>query len=308
MILLLSLNIHQEIDWVDHAAEILGCEFVNAAIGGSHMNDRFDTELFDPTHEYAVNSYVFHKPDTTMNLYKCINAHTGAWNANDFEDVSETNLIGNVAYAPIFCYRMIKAFCNISVQDPYERFRDQIAAAECIYTWKSSHDDNRSIIQALVDTDPSEVDAIIIAEGTNDYGAVSTRGTSGSTDKTTTIGAINESLRLICQTFKSVPVFFVTPPVRWWNWSNGSGNIADFSDNYLAGGTGDITLKEWVEVLKNEYKLNHIPACDLYNELCWNQYNFANYFQDNDGTHPRPGFKNIGAKVASFLVAYNVIK
>lgn len=297
--------------WVDHASEILGCVFVNAAIGGSHMGSRFigHIELFDSTHQYGTDDYVFYKPSNTMNLYKCINAHSGSWDANDFEDVSENqSLIGTVAYAPIFVYSMIHAFCNTSVADAEERFRDQIAAAECIYTWKSSHDDNRAIVQTLVSTDPSEIDAIIIAEGTNDYAAADYRGTSGSFDVTTCLGGINQALKEIGETFKKIATFYVTPPVRWWNWADGSGQLSDFSDNYKANGESDITLREWVEILKNEYHLRHIPTCDLYNELGWNQWNFANYFPANDGTHPRPGFKNIGAKVASFLVAHNVIK
>jgi hypothetical protein len=295
--------------WVDHAEELTGCTIINCAIGGSHMNARYNTELFDASHEYAAGDYVFYKPSDTMNLYRCIAPHTGAWNASNFDDVSsDQSLIGTAAYAPIFVYPMIHAFCNTAVVDKNERFKNQIAAAECVYTWKTSHDDNRAIIQTLMNADAGQIDGVIIAEGTNDYASAWNRGTSGSFDVSTCLGATNQAVLELCSTYKHLALYYVTPPVRWWNWSNGAGNIEDFSDNYRDNGESDITLREWVEILKNEYRLRHIPACDLYNELGWNQWNFANYFPANDGTHPRPGFKNIGAKVASFLIAHNVIK
>lgn len=297
--------------WVDHTEELTGCTIINCAIGGSHMNANanYNVELFDSLHEYAVGDYVFYKPSDTMNLYRCIAPHTGVWNASNFEDVSSNqSLIGTVAYAPIFVYPMIHAFCNTAVVDKNERFKNQIAAAECIYTWKTSQDDNRAIIERLKNADASQIDGVIIAEGTNDYVSAWNRGTSGSFDVGTCLGATNQAILELCTTYKHLALYYVTPPVRWWNWSNGAGNIEDFSDNYKDNGESDITLREWVEILKNEYRLRHIPSCDLYNELAWNQWNFANYFPANDGTHPRPGFKNIGAKVASFLIAHNVIK
>ena len=41
----------------------------------------------------------------------------------------------------------------------------------------------------------------------------------------------------------------------------------------------------------------------MYNTLGWNKYNFSQYFNDSDGTHPKKGFKEIAKKIASFLIA-----
>lgn len=295
--------------WVDHAAETLGCEFVNVAIGGAHMNVRSKVELFDATHDYSVGDYVFHKPSDTMNIYVCINAHSGAWDASDFQDESNNStVIGGIAYYPLFVWGMIQAFCDVDTSDMTERFKNQIAAAECIYTWKSSHDDNRAIVQHLVETDPADIAAVVILHGANDYATYGYWGTSGSFDTTTLLGAINQSVKELNSTFKDKPIFFVTPPVRWFSYSEGTGEPQNFSDYYVREGSPK-SYKQFVyDILVNEYKLNHVPVCDLYGELQWTMWNFSNYFPDNDGTHPRQGFGNIGAKIASFLLANNVLK
>lgn len=294
--------------WTDYAARMMNCEIVNCAIGGSYMSDRRKTELFDPTHQYHVGDFVFYKPSTTMNIYVCTADHLGAWDSSDFEDKSnDDTIMASAAYDPIFVYRMVKAFCNTSVADPEVRFKDQIAAAECIYTWKSTHDDNRAIIQSLVDLDPNTVNMVVIAEGTNDYGPWGYWGTHGSTDTTTLLGAINESVRLLNSTF-AFPVFYVTPPVRWYDYTGGSGVAEKFSDNYDNGGTAPRTFKSYVyDVLIPEYESLHVPIIDLYDGLQWNMWNFSNFFNADDGTHPRKGFKNIGMKVASFLLSNRVI-
>ena len=296
--------------WVDHAAEVIGCEFVNAAIGGAHMNVRTRVEVFDETNEYAVDDYVYRRKseDNKMHIYKCISAHTGTWADADFEDKSgDTSIIGGVAYYPLWVWSMIKAFCDIETSDPYERFKNQIAAAECVYTWKASHDDNRAIVQRLVDTDPNDIDAVVILHGANDYATYGYWGTSGSFDTTTLLGAINACVKELNSVFKSKPVYYVTPPVRWFNYTNGTGEQQDFSDYYVREGSSK-SYKQFVyEILANEYKLNHVPVCDIYGELQWTMWNFSNYFPSNDGTHPRPGFKNIGQKIASFLTANKVI-
>ena len=296
--------------WVDHAAEILGCEFVNVAIGGAHMNVRYIVELFDASHSYAVDDYVFYKPADTMNIYKCINPHSGVWNASDFEDEStNATTIGGIAYNPLFVWGMIQAFCDMNTLNPAERFKNQVAAAECIYTWKSTHDDNRAIVQRLMNTDPDDITAIVILHGANDYATYGYWGNSDSYDTTTLLGAINQSVKELNSVFKDKPIFYVTPPVRWFNYSGGTGLPQDFSDYYKRDADAPKTYKQFVyDILVNQYKLNHIAVCDLYGELQWTMWNFSEYFPSNDGTHPRPGFSRIGAKIASFLVAKNVLK
>jgi hypothetical protein len=270
------------------------------------MNVRANVEVFDESHNYAIDDYVYHRDsiDNLVHIYRCTTSHTGIWNDADFEDMSANQtIIGGIAYYPLWVYSMIKAFCDVATIDPNERFKNQIASAECVYTWKTSHDDNRAIIQTLVNTDPNDIDAIIILHGANDYATYGYWGVSGSYDVTTLLGAINQSVKELNSVFKSKPVFYVTPPVRWFNYSGGTGVQQDFSDYYVREGSPK-SYKEFVyEILANEYMLNHVPVCDIYGELQWTMWNFSNYFPSNDGTHPRPGFKNIGQKISSFLIA-----
>ena len=78
-----------------------------------------------------------------------------------------------------------------------------------------------------------------------------------------------------------------------------SGSNEPNTSNSLKNGT----LKDFSEAIENEVRLNHISCCDMYNTLGWNKYNFSQYFNDNDGTHPKKGFKEIAKKIASFLIA-----
>lgn len=233
-----------------------------------------------------------------MNCYQCIAEHTGAWSDTDFEEVSYNYYI----YSPLDIINIVKSVTNTYISVYADRFVNQIAAAECIKTHVG--DDNESVIARLLNIDWSNVDAVVIMAGANDF--VDTRyGTSGSFDINRTFGAINEMVRLLSSVYKNIPIYFVTETVRWFNYSGGVGVDSDWCDVYIPTG-GTLTYKEFFAALSNEAVINHLPVIDLYNTLGWNKWNFSNFFTDNDGTHPYKGFRQIAEKIVSGIIANKV--
>lgn len=207
---------------------------------------------------------------------------------------------------------MVKTACS---QD----FTMQENAATYLKELKNS--DKTAIIELLKSVDWDSVDAVTVFAGTNDWPSYSaTLGESGSTDIGKTLGAVNEIIRLLSSTYPHVKIYWFTPIVRYSSYS-----ISEWDDRYWSDRMGSTeqpylpqsgsnepntsdslkngTLKDFSEAIENEVRLNHIPCCDMYNTLGWNKYNFSQYFNDSDGTHPKKGFKEIAKKIASFLIA-----
>lgn len=235
-----------------------------------------------------------------MNCYKCINAHTGAWDANDFEEISYSSPI----YSPLDIIQMVSASCDTTTPIA-ERFNNQIAAAQCIKDHLS--DDNTAIVARMGEINWSKVDAVVILGGTNDYGDITLMGETGSTNPNYTLGAINEIVRILCSTYKGVALYYVTPVVHWRSYNSGGIDDANWCDNYIPSGMG-ITRGEFYKDLQDEFEKNHIPALNLYQSLGWNIYNFSEYFNLGDGTHPRKGkgFYQMAKKISGFLEANKV--
>lgn len=218
----------------------------------------------------------------------------------------------NQAYAALDIINLVKAACSGD-------FTIQENAAE--YLKNNTSDDNTAIVQILKSVDWDSVDAVTVFAGTNDWPSYSaTLGESGSTDIGKTLGAVNEIIRLLSSTYPHVKIYWFTPIVRYSSYS-----ISEWDDRYWSDRMGSTeqpylpqsgsnepntsgslkngTLKDFSEAIENEVRLNHIPCCDMYNTLGWNKYNFSQYFNDSDGTHPKKGFKEIAKKIASFLIA-----
>ena len=286
--------------WSDYFAQLTGAEVTNVAIGGTKLRFRGrNITLFDADEEYSVGDYVFYKPSSTMNCYKCIVAHSGAWNDNDFEEVNYSTS-GYYLYSSLDIVRMVSACCDI-LTPIADRFVNQIAAAECIND--HLHDNNNSIVAQLPDIDFSEVDAIIIMAGTNDYGDKDTHGTTGEFNEATSLGAVNEIVRMICSTYKDIPIYYFAPVVRWYDYSNGVGQDEKWCDVYVPS-SENVTARVFYESLFNEFVLNHIPALSLYETMGWNIYNFSAFFY-TDGTHPTygNGMRDIAMKISSFIIS-----
>ena len=285
--------------WCDWATEISKANFINCAIGGTQFRQRRALiTLFNEEDTYNVGDWVYYKPSTTMNCYECTAPHSGAWDSNDFSEVTYNYYI----YSPLDIVNLIKATTNTEISTYSDRFVNQEAAVECIIDHMG--DNNTSIINALKAIDWSKIDAVICMAGANDYNEIK-YGTTGSDDINTTLGAINEIVRMLNSTYKNVPIYLVTETVRWFNYSSGSGSDSDWCDIYVPSG-GTLTYKEFFALIGNEGRLNHIPVIDLYNTLGWNKWNFSNFFTDNDGTHPYKGFRQIAEKIVSFIISNKI--
>ena len=288
--------------WSQHVQEITNADIVNVAIGGTQLRQRTPkvARAFKETVSYSVDDRVFYKPAgaTKMNCYNCINAHVGAWNDNDFEELAS---YGTIPYATLDIINMIAACCDTSTPIA-NRFDDQIAAAQCIKDHFS--DNNVAIIDRLPGIDWTQIESVIILAGTNDYGQTTSHGQSGSTDINTTMGAINEMVRLLCSTYKHIALYFVSPTVHWKDYAHGVGAPGDWCDVYIPSSGEQITRGQFYDNIIAEFALNHIPSLNLYKELGWNKYNFSDYFWA-DGTHPTKGkgMFMMAEKIAAYIQA-----
>ena len=191
------------------------------------------------------------------------------------------------AYASLDIINMVKACCE---QD----FTYQIAANDYL---KDKIDDNTAVINRMIAIDWSKVNAVTFFAGTNDWNNADGQwGESGSSDVNTTLGAINEIIRLILTTYPHIRIYWFTPIVRWLD----ERIPENFSDSLVRGTK---TLKEFSAMIQTEVVRHHIPICDMYNTLGWNMYNFSNYFKDTDGTHPYKGYMPIARKFKGFIDA-----
>ena len=193
----------------------------------------------------------------------------------------------HTAYASLDIINIVKAWCE---QD----FTNQIAANDWL---KDKGDNNIAIINRMITIDWSKVNAVTFFAGTNDWNNGEGQfGESGSSDVNTTLGAINEIIRLILTTYPHIKIYWFTPIIRWLD----ERIQENFSDNLVRGTK---TLKEFSAMIQAEVTRHHIPVCDMYNTLGWNMYNFSNYFTDTDGTHPRKGYAAIARKFKGFIDA-----
>lgn len=197
------------------------------------------------------------------------------------------------AYAALDIYNMVKASC-------LQSFTQQTAAAN--YLLSQTGDDNTLIVSRLSAINWAKIDAVVVLAGTNDWrNAGQQIGATGSNDPNTTLGAINEIVRLLLSTYKHISLYYCTPIVRWIADSLSERTDANWCDVYT--NADDKNLRDYSKILSDEFVKNHIPVCDLYNTMGWNKYNFSEYFKDTDGTHPDKGYDEIGAKIGAFVVA-----
>lgn len=169
-------------------------------------------------------------------------------------------------------------------------------------------DDNTPVLEDIKKVPMNEVDIVTIFAGTNNFNY--SYGTSGleDTDELTNIrniqGGINYIINRLCTAYPNIQIFIFTPTVRYINiQQDGADKVATFSDD-VADKKGQ-KFEEICTAILSAAKRNHIPACDIYNTMGWNRYNFKNFCVGDDGVHPYKGFKNLAAKFYNFIVANN---
>ena len=235
------------------------------------------------------------------------------------------------AYANLDIINMVKAATS---QD----FRYVRAGAEYLV---SRGDDNTAIVERLANIDWSSVDYAILFAGTNDWtGNNGNTGAVDSIDINYTCGALNKIIELLNAKYKKVQFYYFTPIIRVFvpdfsdsvqyqvgdrcrygspyykfiNAHQGAWNASDveettnmesrvaayYSNNLKVNGK---TLREFSELLYTVVRNNNVPVCDMYNTLGWNLYNFNNFFDNTDSTHPFKGFEQIAEKISKFILS-----
>ena len=196
-------------------------------------------------------------------------------------------------YAGIDIVNMVISCCN-------NNFTIAEACAEYIKTTQG--DDNTEIVARAKAIDWNNVDAVIVLGGTNDWNNGHYLGTDSDTTADTTLGAINIIIQSLLSTFTHIKLYWFTPLVRWLASSLSERTPANWAGN-AKNGREHVTLPAYVDAIINRVKAESIPVCDMYYTLGWNMCNFSAYFNDNDGTHPRKGNKEIAHKIYAFIMA-----
>ena len=165
------------------------------------------------------------------------------------------------------------------------------------YQYNYSHSrDYRAIVANLKTINIADVDIVTIFGGTNDFTSeVTELGDAGSTNIQNVAGAVEEITRILQTAKPSIEIYFFTPIVRY---VVNTRTEANWSDNYITQGR---KLPDVVNTIASSCQYWHVPCRNWYWDLGWTRFNFSNYFNDNDGTHPYKGFKYLGIKMFEFL-------
>lgn len=214
-----------------------------------------------------------------------------------YEDVNVVPESATQRYVGLDVLNMVKAACGLVSWN--------IPEYSAIWTRDTDSDDNTAAVARLKAVDWSNVDGVIIMAGTNDWMS-GTELTSATYPQRATMSAIGLIIEALLTTYPHVKLYWATPIVRYIA-NNVAGRTSEnWSDNYVPmERTGNLkTFSNGIYEAVIAYK---IPCCDMYNTLGWNQFNFAEYFRDNDSTHPYKGFLEIAKKILAFVSANNTI-
>ncbi|HEY5555858.1 SGNH/GDSL hydrolase family protein [Acetobacterium sp.] len=134
-------------------------------------------------------------------------------------------------------------------------------------------------------------DLVTVLGGTNDYGFNTPLGTLGDVVNTTFYGALKILIEGLYTKYPTQRIFFFTPLQRDWE-----------EDDFVWGGVNDIglTLKQYVDVIKEMCAVYSIPALDLYSTSGITGANLSSY--TSDGLHlVAIGNTRIAKQMSSFM-------
>ena len=192
---------------------------------------------------------------------------------------------------------MVRAACGMSFNANYTYL--QLAQQ---FVQSAGDAGKVAAVARLAEIDWGRVDAVLIMAGGNDWNGNSasgagSHGTSGTKAATTTLGAINVIIESLLTTFPGLSIFWATEyPI----YHGDTRSTQYYGDNCEVNG---LTQRQQNAAIKGEVEQNHIPVCDLYNTLGWNEYNFSQYFRNSDSVHAFKGFRQVAEKIAAFIIA-----
>jgi len=154
----------------------------------------------------------------------------------------------------------------------------------------------------LESIDWSDIDYITIAYGTNDWNSnYGLDNADNPLDTTTYIGAFRYSVEKLLTAYPNLKILVITPLWRWWDANTGmpSEIHSDYIDsNDYAKGTG-YKLWQYGDALADAAKLYHIHTFNLYWNCMMTKQNRLEYFDYNDGTHPKLKGRELMAELIS---------
>lgn len=165
-------------------------------------------------------------------------------------------------------------------------------------------DDNMPQINAMVATDWTKVDYIVIAFGTNDiYSATPLGELTDPADATgaTFVGATKYVIEAIQDKYPHIQIMFVSPVfrTRWFQTPNPD-RPEQNSDTLLDPQGKKYT--DYVDALLHMKNMYHIPVFDFYRTSGINIRTWSNYL--SDGVHPKEiGIQLWTKKISAFMIA-----
>lgn len=158
-------------------------------------------------------------------------------------------------------------------------------------------------ISALKALDYTQVRAIVIQHGTNDYGNSYDIGSASDTVDTTFRGAINKAVEAIHSAYPWLEIIFISPIYRHRFASNGDGNNSDIYANSLGN-----MMTDYVDALIDQTGRNHVAAMDAYRRIGINQWNANVAFADGLHLARFDSMFMWARRVAAFIEANSTLR
>lgn len=139
-------------------------------------------------------------------------------------------------------------------------------------------------VEILKSIDFSNVDLMTIAYGTNDYTAGKLLDNpSNKYDTSYYAGALRHSIETILTAYPNLRLVIVAP--TWRYWMDSDNNYENDSDTRYFNSDQNV-LHDFVDKCIEVGKEYHLPVVNPYDNLSINKFNYRQWFNTNDGTHP----------------------
>lgn len=179
---------------------------------------------------------------------------------------------------------------------------NQKEAAE--YIRDAQRDDNTEIVNNISNVRISDVDAVILFGGTNNY-ADTGFGEPGKAPTNSVSWHLEKCIEQLLSANPKLHIYILTPICRYFGKNISNWDDSLWCDNHIYGDNGFAAMPKLVEAENAVAKYWHIPIFDLYYSLGWNKWNYSEYFNNTDGTHPKKGYEYLGYKIASLISSNN---
>lgn len=246
----------------------------------------------------TLYSGVWDSPSQWRDISKCsVTTETGItykWEQNywiGLPDNIDAFANNSVAYAALDIPAMVCGLVNAD-------WTNQKAAAQ--YLKDAASDDNMAILEYISQVKIEDIDAVIFFGGTNNYNSEGF-GAPGGVPANSVSWHLEKCIEELLKKKASLQIYILTPICRYFGNDISNWDDSKWGDNLKYGEYDFVAMPTLVEAEKAVAKYWHIPVFDMYWSLGWNRWNYSQYFNNTDGTHPKKGLKYLGYKIASLL-------